>query len=189
MNRCASWMRGVAVVGTTSAASATYATLPPSPAGDADGERAALVRLLEPAHDVGARPRGRQPDGHVTGPAQRLELAGEDVVERAVVGDRGEQRAVGGQGEGGEAGPVDQVAADELGGEVLALGRAAAVAEPEHRAAGAQGLRSSGPRRAPSRARGPASAVMTSWWSSIACWMFTKLSRRALALCLRLATG
>ena len=40
--------------------------------------------------------------------------------------------------------PIDQVAADELGGEVLALRRTAAVAEPEDRAAGAQGFRHPG---------------------------------------------
>ena len=139
--RCASWIRGVTVLGTTSAASATNATLPPSPRRDADGERAASsCAASRPRTTFALVARGGEPDRDVTGAAERLELAGEDVVERAVVRDRGEQRAVGGQRDRREAGAVDEVAADELGREVLALRRAAAVAEPEDRAAGAQGL-------------------------------------------------
>src|SRR3954471_11571287 len=75
--------------------------------GDAHGEGPALACRLEAAHHVGARARGGEPDRDVVRTAERVELAGEDVVERAVVRDRGEERAVGGERHRREAGPVD----------------------------------------------------------------------------------
>src|SRR5690606_11774531 len=67
--------------------------------------------------------------------AEATHLAGEDFVVGVVVGDRGQDRCVGGQGNGGEFIALALEAADQLGGEMLAVGRRAAVAADQEFAA------------------------------------------------------
>src|SRR4030042_678342 len=67
-------------------------------------------------------------DGHVALVAERLDLAAEDLLERAVVGDGRQRRRVGGQGDGGNGLAFYHEPVDELRREMLGLGRAPAVA-------------------------------------------------------------
>ena len=69
--------------------------------------------------------------------AERLDLAGEDTLEAVIVRDRGEREGVGRQCNGRDRRPVALEPADELGGEVLGVGRATAVAEAENLSTGA----------------------------------------------------
>jgi hypothetical protein len=64
----------------------------------------------------------------------RLDLSGEELLGRVVVGDRGEARGLRREADGREGRPVVAVAPDQLGGEVLGLRGAAAVAGREQAA-------------------------------------------------------
>ena len=111
-----------------------------------------------------ARPRSRRPRcrelpeveiASSTSPrgAQRAHLLGEHLLERVVVGDRGQDRGVGGERDRRQLGPLALEAADHLGGEVLRVGGGSAVAAGEDLAVGEQASRSSPPRRGQSPAR------------------------------------
>ena len=67
--------------------------------------------------------------------AQRLNLPREDLVIPEIVGGGGEDRGVGGERNRGERPPRLRVAHHVFGGEVLRIGRAAAVAAEEDRPA------------------------------------------------------
>ncbi len=62
----------------------------------------------------------------------------EHLLEAVIVADRGERRGVGGQRDRCKWGAVGGEAADELRGDVLGVGRAAAVAGQQNLAAAAQ---------------------------------------------------
>src|SRR5207248_7842793 len=76
----------------------------------------------------------------ITGAGQRLDLAGEDLVEAQVVAARGEERRVGGERDRRQRAPVVAVPHDVFGGQVLGVRGAAAVARKEQRAAPLQRL-------------------------------------------------
>jgi len=105
------------------------------------GERLDAARLggADCFDQVGGVAARREEDEQVAGGAERLDLAGEDLVEAEIVGDAGERRAVGADREAGQGAAVALVAAGEFFGEMHCLGRAAAVAGAEHLAAGFQG--------------------------------------------------
>lgn len=63
--------------------------------------------------------------------AEGADLAGEDVLEGVVVADGCEEPAVGAKGDGGIRAAIALEAAGELGGDVAAIGCAAAVATNE----------------------------------------------------------
>ncbi len=92
-------MRGVSLLGMQSATSDASPTTPPSAPVIATVNAPHSVRELEALRDVGASTGGGEADRHVAVAAERVELAGEDLVERAVVRDRGQECTVGGQGE------------------------------------------------------------------------------------------
>ena len=127
----------------------------------ADGEQPVLVRRGHRRQHVRAASRRRQRDQHVAGPAVGMDGTAEGVVRPVVVDDRGGRGVLGADGQRGERAPLAVEAADELGGQVLGLGRAAAVADGQQ-----AGLRRPttrrcarrGPRCAPRRAPGGASA-------------------------------
>lgn len=100
-------------------------------AGESDGDRAAGFGRLQGFEDVGAVAGGRKADDDVARPGQRLDLAGEHGVEAVVVADSREDGGVGGEGDGRQAAALLLEAADEFGGQVLAVGGAAAVAHEE----------------------------------------------------------
>ena len=62
------------------------------------------------------------------------------MVEAVVVAGSGEDGGVGGEGDGAEGGAVDGEADDELGDEVLRVGRGAAVTGDEELVAGLHGF-------------------------------------------------
>ena len=84
---------------------------------------------------------GRDRDRDVAGAAERLHLAREDLVVAVVVGDGGERRGVGGERDRRQRAPLARHATDELGGDVLRVGRAAAVAEEQQLVPAAEGVR------------------------------------------------
>ncbi len=72
------------------------------------------------------------------GLAERLDLPREHPIERVVVGDAGQHAGVGRQRDGGQRGALALKAAHQLGGHVLRVGGAAAIAEDEQLAATVQ---------------------------------------------------
>ena len=91
---------------------------------------------VDAGQHVGRCPAGAEADGNVVAAPEGVHLAREDPLEAVVVGDRGERERVGRQRDGGDRRPVVLEPADELGGKVLSIGGAAAVAEAEDLAAG-----------------------------------------------------
>ncbi len=83
----------------------------------------------------GERPEVEIADEHVALVSQRAKLAREHLLEAVVVADRGQRRGVGGERDGGERRAVVDEAADQLGGDVLGVGGAAAVAGEQDLAA------------------------------------------------------
>ena len=71
----------------------------------------------------------------MAGPAEGSHLPGEHLRVAVVVTDRAEAGRVVGQGDGGQRRALEQVAAGQLAGHVLGVGRAATVAEQDHLAA------------------------------------------------------
>src|SRR5690606_29143419 len=110
-------------------------------AGEADHPHAPRARRLDRAQDVRGMPGGADREQHVAGLAQRLHLAGEDVVVAVVVADRGEDAAVGGERDGGQSRAIVVEPAHQLPGPVLGVGRAAAVAGDQQAVATAQRVR------------------------------------------------
>lgn len=128
-------------------------------AGDRDGdvghlpERAARPDQDDRAHadalrrthgmdDVGRVPARADADQQIFGLAEGLDLAGEDAVVAAIVGISGQERRIGGQGEGGQAGAheIDCQAARQLRRHVLAIRGAAAVPAQQRLTARAEHL-------------------------------------------------
>src|SRR5439155_8782045 len=95
---------------------------------------------LRGAHDVGAFAAGRVQHHEIAGTGQRLDLAGEDLVEAQVVAARGEERRVSGERDRRQRAPVVAVADDVFGGQVLGVRGAAAVPRKEKGAATLQRL-------------------------------------------------
>jgi len=79
---------------------------PPAPAGQDRGEEAALPRLLEGTQDVRGSSRGRDADAEIAGPAERADLAGEDLLVTRVVGDRRQRGDLMTEGDRGERAPI-----------------------------------------------------------------------------------
>src|SRR5690606_30522730 len=80
--------------------------------------------------------RGRDADQHVARPAERLDLAGEDLRIAEVVAGGGQGRGVGGEGDRRQAAPRRLETHGELGRDMLGVRRAAAVAAEENLAPG-----------------------------------------------------
>ncbi len=107
-------------------------------AGEGDDAGLALMRGFDGADHVGGVARGGNRQQQVARPHQGLHLLGKDLLVAVVVGDRGERRGVGGQGDAGQARALALVAAGQFGGEVLGVGGGAAVAAGQHLVAGLQ---------------------------------------------------
>ena len=109
-------------------------------AGEGDHAHLALVRGLDGGDHVARVAGRRDPEQHVALGAERPHLLREYLLERVVVGDRREQRRVGGQGDRRQLRPLPLEAADQLRGKVLRVGRRPAVAVREDLAVGEQAL-------------------------------------------------
>lgn len=88
-------------------------------------------RLLQGLKDVRALARGRDGDGDIARLAERLDLAGENLVEAEIVAAGGERRCVGGECEGGDGLAILLITDGQFRREMLAVGGAAAIAEEQ----------------------------------------------------------
>ena len=73
-------------------------------AGQADRHNIVRPAVPDRPHDILRISRGRNPDQHISRTAERLDLPLKNAVESEIVGAGGEQRAIGSQGDRGEAG-------------------------------------------------------------------------------------
>src|SRR5581483_5121787 len=96
-------------------------------------------RLGQDGKNAGRVAAGSEDDQQIAGLGQAGELAGKHAIVPKIIGDAGEERAVGGEGDGGKGAAASGIAADQFGGKMLRLRRAAAVAAGEEFPAGAQG--------------------------------------------------
>lgn len=107
----------------------------PGPAATATEQREAFqserIRLLQGGDDVGGVAARAQRDEEIAGLGQTAELAGKNLLVAKIVADAGDERGVGGKRDGWQGATRPCVAADEFGGEMAGLGRAAAVAADE----------------------------------------------------------
>src|SRR5262249_38312079 len=92
-------------------------------AGDSDGQQVAAARLVQPGDQVVRVAARGDGDGDVVGAAERDQLAGKGLIEAHAVADRGDRRRGVVEAARGPA------AAECVRGEVLGIGRRAAVAE------------------------------------------------------------
>ena len=139
-----SWMRGVSSEGHDDAdVGAASRRAPPSPPVSAIVVRPAARAASRPASTFAERPLVEMPSATSPAPPERLDLPGEDALEAVVVGDRRDRRGVVGQRDRRQRAPLEQEAADELGGDVRGVGGAAAVAEREQLAAARERARRS----------------------------------------------
>ena len=109
-------------------------------AGEADGGEAGFAGLFEGVENVGGVAGGGDAEEEVAGFGDGFDLAGKYCVVAEVVGAGGEDRGVGGEGDGAKGGTVVGEADDELGDEVLGVGGGATVAGYEEFAAGLHGF-------------------------------------------------
>ena len=135
---CTCWIRAVSSDGATSGEVAERLHRRARSAGEADGDEAEFARRLQRRENVGRASRGRHADEHVALAAEPAHLALEHLLEAVVVADGGERGGVGGKRKGRERRAVEAEAADQLGGDVLRVGGAAAIAGEHDLAAGAQ---------------------------------------------------
>ena len=110
----------------------------PFDAGKADGDEAVLVGDPQRRQNVRGTSRGRQREQQVAATAEACDLAGKDLFEPVIVGDRRQRRGIGGQRDRGISRPILLVAADDFGRYVLGVRRAAAIAGDQNFMAGTQ---------------------------------------------------
>ena len=125
---CISWMRAVTSLGTTRRGSASPRQVASVAAAESRRDESLAQRLLEAFEHIGAPARGGERDRDIAWPSQRLDLAGEDLLEAQIVGCCGEDGTVRGERQTGNGGPVTDVAHGELRREMLGIRSAAAVA-------------------------------------------------------------
>ena len=82
---------------------------------EGDGWQAHFFCFVQSGEDVGGITARREDDEQILGAGEAGDLAREGVLVAVVVDDAGEERAVGGEGDGGERAAVFGVATHELG--------------------------------------------------------------------------
>jgi len=133
-------MSGVAVAGTSIRMSDAEASLPPpAPVSARDDEHALLARGRGGEDDVLGIAAGRERQQHAARLAMGLDLAGEDGVVAVIVAPGGEHRRIGGQRHGAQGAALLQIPPDQLAGDVLRIGRRAAIAADQQRLVLGQG--------------------------------------------------
>ena len=132
---CISWMRAVTSLGTARRGSASRGRSSTVAAAESRRDESLAQRLLEASEHIGAPARGGERDRDIARASQRLDLAGEDLLETQIVTCCGEDGTVRGECQTGYGGPVADVAHGELCREMLGIRRAAAVAEEQDPAA------------------------------------------------------
>ena len=151
---CSSWIVLVALPGRDDAVVRELARRAAAAAGEDDARDVHATALLEGLQDVRRFARGGNAEKDVLSRGFTGQLAGEHLVEAVVVADGGEDGGVGGQRFGRQRRAVARQLADELGRQVLRIGRRAAVAGDVQAAAvavagdhGVDGAREDGQRR------------------------------------------
>ena len=122
------------------AISEAAATGPPSPPLRARVSRPSSRAVSSPATTLAELPLVLMPQARSPGRPRRAHLLGENLREIVVIGHRGEDRGVGGQGQGGQGRPLHLEPVDELRGQVLGVGGGPAVPENQHLAPGFKDL-------------------------------------------------
>src|SRR6185312_5876738 len=92
--------------------------------------------------DVGAIPRRRERHRNVIFASERFDLSRKDLFEAKIITAGSQRGSVGGERESGQAAAIFDEAYGQFRGEVLRVGRAAAIAEEENLAAFSEALRS-----------------------------------------------
>ena len=133
--RCSSWTVAVSGASTAAAWSATLASGFGHGPVNAHTRRPRAAPRRAASTTFGLPAAGREQDEDVAGAAVGLDLTREQLLGRVVVRDRRERRGLGGETDRRERRPLVPVSADQLGGQVLRLGRAAAVPGGEEPAA------------------------------------------------------
>ncbi len=100
-------------------------------AGEADGGEFHGAGGFKGFENVRAFAGGGDADSDVALFAERLDLAGEEMIEAVIIADGGEGGCIRGEREGGDGFAVADIAYGQFGGEVLGVGGAAAIAEEQ----------------------------------------------------------
>lgn len=103
--------------------------------GQADRCDTEFVGDVQCAHDIGRVARGRDRDEYILGFCMGLELPAEQRFIPIIITDCGEYRGVGGQRYGRQGGAIESEAADQFCGDMLRIGRAAAISGEQYFAA------------------------------------------------------
>jgi len=100
-------------------------------AGEGGSENAGRFSLPHGRENIRTVSRRREGKRQIARAAKRFDLAREDLVEAEIVAASRERRSVGGERQSRQRAAVFGEADGELGGEVLRVGSAAAIAEEE----------------------------------------------------------
>ena len=109
-------------------------------AGEGDDGHLTIMCSLNGLDDIRGVAAGGNRQQYIARLAECADLLGEDLVVAVVVGDGGDGRAVGGQGDGRQAGALALETVEQLGGEMLGIAGGAAVAAGKNLALVEQGL-------------------------------------------------
>ncbi len=90
-----------------------------------------MTRDFDSLDDVWRAPAGAYANGDISGTAERANLAREDLLETVVIPDGGESRAVRGESDRRQSFAIARETANEFGGNVLRIRRAAPVSEEQ----------------------------------------------------------
>ena len=145
---CISWIRRRDARGHDDGGIAQRAHRPAVPADEAGRAQPWRRASRSAASTLGLRPEVEMPTATSPGAAEGFDLAAEDRLEAEIVGAGGEGRGIRRQRDGCDRGRFCVVADHQLGGDVLRIAGAAAIAEDQQLAAGAQ-------RTVPHLQRGP----------------------------------
>src|ERR1700730_3591518 len=104
-------------------------------AGQSNDGQAALPGGLAGSNDIGRAAGGRESHKGVAGLAERLHLAGAELLKAEIVADGRQSGSVGGQRDRGKRRTIDPEAHHQLGRQMLRVGRAAAIAGKQDLAA------------------------------------------------------
>ena len=105
-----------------------------------DGDQPHGACSLDRSEHVRRVATGGEPDRHIPGAPEPLDLAQEDVLETIIVADAGQDRGIGGEREGRKGAAFVRESPDHFGGQVLGIRGAAAIAEEKHGVAPRQRL-------------------------------------------------
>jgi|ERR1700683_1414152 hypothetical protein len=107
--------------------------------GECNGGEAQVARDFDSLDDVRRAPAGADPDGDISGTPERANLARENLLEAIVIPDGGQGGAVRSESDRRQSFAVARETADEFGGHVLRIRRAAPVSEEQELVSACEG--------------------------------------------------